>query len=104
MAYNPDFERIVLGTKTLNDPEVKRSQYIETYVALEMKVRDKGLAQSLPEYLAIQYWLTNLSANKIADEFADMSVSLDPNFVRDVMMTELNVPRRKGSKGSRKVV
>ncbi len=107
MSYktqNMDFERILSGTRSLDDPRIKRSKYIDTYAALEMQVRDKGLAQSLPEYLATQYWLMNLSANKIADKFADMAISHDPNFVRQVMMAELNIPRRKGSKGSRKAV
>ncbi|MBI2232729.1 MAG: hypothetical protein HYU56_02320 [Candidatus Aenigmarchaeota archaeon] len=116
-----DFEEIIVGTRTLDDPGIKRSRYIGTYAALEMQVRDDGLAQSLPEYLATQYWLMNLSADKIADKFADI-ISFDPNFIRGMMMTEFNIlkkrsflesrrseaspkiPRRKGNKGSRKAV
>ncbi|MBS3053220.1 MAG: hypothetical protein J4469_01845 [Candidatus Aenigmarchaeota archaeon] len=98
-----DFEEIIVGTRTLDDPGIERSRYIGTYAALEMQVRDDGLAQSLPEYLATQYWLVNLSADKIADKFADI-ISFDPNFIRGMMMTEFNIPRRKGNKGSRKAV
>ncbi len=105
MSYKtPDFEKMISATRSLSDPRVKRSMYVETYAALETEIRDKGLAQSLPEFLAAQYWLKISSANQITDQFADMSVSLDPNFVRGVMMAEFNIPRRKGSKGSKRVV
>ena len=105
MAYKTvvdgvDFDKIICGTRPIKyvpSNSAKQQSYRERiglYRSVEKKIVRKNLAQSLPEYITVLYWLKGMSHGGLARNLWKLGFWFEYNHVSK-MMDDLNIPLRE---------